>query len=1050
MLESKPRLFDIRVLNPTRTYYIGQPIDGNVLLSLKSSKKVEAVTIELVGEVRVNRKYSGGFNSAVFARTAPLVLSPAGKLPASEHSFAFTIDTTQMDPAMPATFQGDHGCVRYELRAVVKRAGGLFSSDHRSVLPVALVPVIDADAPAFDAPKVGTKEEKAPFSLACWSGGRITASLTESRSSFFPNDNIPIHVDIFNNSKKMTVTAARLSLVQRSVYKWTNNVVARQEKSLSSSSVLPWPVRPSQTASFDSVVPVPVLPPSIASEWITVTYHVMLQVDAPTAFIVTEVPFTLGTVRYAKPPMPSPPYDAAVTMPVAPTPGGSQATQMAPVMYEELPPGMQCDVEPPPSYNAALDIVGNQGSSSPTAERRPGLYPSLDQPPEASVSASPAPVAENKMQQPSSSHLNWAADDASERQPLVSAIRQQRASLAAHFPSTSFAPDSLSSSLSPPARSLSTGLRRLMSSASLSAYGSVADSSPLSMSPTRDAPSLNSSRRPSLSSAAAAVCSSSSYAAGDSSWAPAGLPRPRHQGRKGAGQRGGAGALMGVRTASPKSLRTALSIVATVSAVGLCSVFAVALAAVMLAWACLLIGDRGASAHPVYSRIGIVMGLLGAALGFADTAAALVAAHVRDVETAVWVWAGVIVPATYPTLLLALAAVCLALWLGAREESAAAVVARREQREAGRPSSVKYYTVVNGEIAPAEVPERALVTVHVNPRPEDVDSLAAAYGIDDMLIIDSLDPWQHARVEHRAAYAAALLKLPCLGPTKKSGRGRTQFGIRAVGVVLFASRIVVFMKEPWPLFEGGRRFWQGIRSLEDVIVLLMQRVSFSFEQRLREMNECSEQIERDFASSVDNRMLKQLASLQKSLILTVDAVNSNTQVVRGMRGYLQLSPASALLLEDLLIDSEQCSEQAEMYSNVINGLMGARAGIINNNLNVQTKNLNGILIAISIPVFVTAFFGMSEFTEMTGGSSWVPVSYPLFLVAMVLLTAGVFGGLLVTEKLWGSDQVADDDDDEGEAEIDSLAGDPVMGGAYGEPRCAEQPEYFSYDAATAR
>ncbi|MCJ7525035.1 MAG: LPXTG cell wall anchor domain-containing protein, partial [Candidatus Aminicenantes bacterium] len=47
------------------------------------------------------------------------------------------------------------------------------------------------------------------------------------------------------------------------------------------------------------------------------------------------------------------------------------------------------------------------------------------------------------------------------------------------------------------------------------------------------------------------------------------------------------------------------------------------------------------------------------------------------------------------------------------------------------------------------------------------------------------------------------------------------------------------------------------------------------------------------------------------------------------------------------------------YSNILSGLMDARAGIVGNNLNVLMKTLNIITITIMMPTLVVSIFSMN-------------------------------------------------------------------------------------------
>ncbi len=71
------------------------------------------------------------------------------------------------------------------------------------------------------------------------------------------------------------------------------------------------------------------------------------------------------------------------------------------------------------------------------------------------------------------------------------------------------------------------------------------------------------------------------------------------------------------------------------------------------------------------------------------------------------------------------------------------------------------------------------------------------------------------------------------------------------------------------------------------------------------------------------------------------------------------SREEAELLEDIVIENNQCFRQAEVYSNILASLMDARASIVSNNLNVLMKTLNIITISIMVPTLVVSVFSMN-------------------------------------------------------------------------------------------
>ena len=144
-------------------------------------------------------------------------------------------------------------------------------------------------------------------------------------------------------------------------------------------------------------------------------------------------------------------------------------------------------------------------------------------------------------------------------------------------------------------------------------------------------------------------------------------------------------------------------------------------------------------------------------------------------------------------------------------------------------------------------------------------------------------------------------------------------------------------------------------------------------------------------SSYDGKELLNMFTLEKGLVYYVNALNGNRRVIERMRAAaikLGFTEENIELLEDISIENRQFLDQAEVYSQVLSGMMDARASMVNNNLNVMMKNMNAIMIAIAIPSFLAGVGGMSEFTMMFGGN--YKVIYPVFLILMILLALLIF------------------------------------------------------------
>ena len=91
------------------------------------------------------------------------------------------------------------------------------------------------------------------------------------------------------------------------------------------------------------------------------------------------------------------------------------------------------------------------------------------------------------------------------------------------------------------------------------------------------------------------------------------------------------------------------------------------------------------------------------------------------------------------------------------------------------------------------------------------------------------------------------------------------------------------------------------------------------------------------------------------------------------------------LLEDVLIEVRQAIEMAQIYSDIISGMMDAFASVISNNLNVIMKLLASVTILMTVPNIVFGFYGMNVGVLPFAGSFWPP----LIISVAVIVVAGI-------------------------------------------------------------
>ena len=268
---------------------------------------------------------------------------------------------------------------------------------------------------------------------------------------------------------------------------------------------------------------------------------------------------------------------------------------------------------------------------------------------------------------------------------------------------------------------------------------------------------------------------------------------------------------------------------------------------------------------------------------------------------------------------------------------------------------LKRYQIENSKIVET-ADEKAPVLLYMNPDEAEKRRLVDTYQIDEHTLSSALDPDEQARLECEPNHIAFIYKRP----KNYSGEDQLLFKAATMGVFFFGDILILVVADDTTLFEGKQLAKVG--SVRELMIRLIYRAIFHFMEHLRIINTIADDVEQKINKAMENRYLINLFALQKSLVYYQNAVNSNGALIEKIRhnaakfGFTQ---EEMELLDDIVIENNQCYRQAEVYSNILASLMDARASIVSNNLNVLMKTLNIITISIMVPTLVVSIFSMN-------------------------------------------------------------------------------------------
>jgi magnesium transporter len=287
--------------------------------------------------------------------------------------------------------------------------------------------------------------------------------------------------------------------------------------------------------------------------------------------------------------------------------------------------------------------------------------------------------------------------------------------------------------------------------------------------------------------------------------------------------------------------------------------------------------------------------------------------------------------------------------------------------------------------------------VHIAPpfAPDELDQVARQFSVDRVFLTDSLDPDERARYERDEDVRFILINTPVLNreAIEDSNNNESVYITVPVGIILTIEHTITISAVETPVIEmfveNKVRNFDPTDERRFVLQILEQNV-YRFLSSLKKLNLRRNRIERELMHSSRNRELKQLLSIEKSLVYFVNALNANELLKMKMKrtDFLHINGDEDLteLFEDIIIDNSQALSMANVYTNILNGTMDAYSSIISNNLNEVIHRLTIITVVLMVPTLISSFFGMN----IANGIPDQPWAFWSTILATAGLTAGLY------------------------------------------------------------
>ncbi|KAA3635311.1 MAG: magnesium transporter CorA family protein [Bacteroidetes bacterium] len=278
---------------------------------------------------------------------------------------------------------------------------------------------------------------------------------------------------------------------------------------------------------------------------------------------------------------------------------------------------------------------------------------------------------------------------------------------------------------------------------------------------------------------------------------------------------------------------------------------------------------------------------------------------------------------------------------------------------------IRYYVKEDGRLKELEAPQ---VSCWVNISPpftqEELENAANQFDVPLDFLTDSLDIDERSRYEREDDARLILFNTPILNELE--GENESIYTTVPIGIIFTIDHLITISAYQSPVLQ---RFLDGrVKHFdpedESLFALqIMEQNVYRFLTCLKKLNLKRNLIENELSDSSRNKELKQLLSIEKSLVYFVNSLSSNELLKLKMKrtDFLSINNDEEKmdLFEDIIIDNGQALEMSNVYTNILHGTMEAYGSIISNNLNITIRRLTTITIILMVPTLLASFYGMN-------------------------------------------------------------------------------------------
>lgn len=277
-----------------------------------------------------------------------------------------------------------------------------------------------------------------------------------------------------------------------------------------------------------------------------------------------------------------------------------------------------------------------------------------------------------------------------------------------------------------------------------------------------------------------------------------------------------------------------------------------------------------------------------------------------------------------------------------------------------------------------------------NPDSSEIEQVITKYELPEDFITDLQDSDENSRLEYENGAILIIMRVPVFFKHKTS---KLPFATVPLGLIIVPEKIITvsfFDHEILTTFLEGKHRPFNITP-QSFTLNINLRTSIYYLRFLKEINRRTNNIEQELHVSMKNKELIRMLRLEKSLVYFTTSLKANELILERIQRsrWLQNDPEGEDMIEDVIIENKQAIDMANIYSDILSGMMDAFASVISNNLNIVMKFLTTITIIIALPTMIFSMYGMNVHLPLED-NPWAFTIIMLLSLILVIIATIIF------------------------------------------------------------